>query len=204
MWLAATMLRRLESTKERGEPTILSITAVEITHLTRFTLLLLLRINRCMCRNQVPKWAYANTSGRNLNLSKIRFSCLHYILQYDIWIGFVSEKLKSLYCYMEKTQSNSLRSTVMITHFLFIHLFGKQTQKTLQINKIKSTNKLISDGVSRLGLGLETRFLESRSRWPQVSSRSRLEGFRSPALRLETLHRLVFMTFCKKFLKKRF
>jgi len=47
---------------------------------------------------------------------------------------------------------------------------------------------IISDGVSRLGLGLETRFLESRSR----RSRLGLEGFRSlsRALRLETLHRL--------------
>jgi len=57
------------------------------------------------------------------------------------------------------------------------------------------------DGVSRLGLGLETRletrFLKSRSRRSQVSSRSR-------ALRLETLHRLLFMKFCKEFLKKRF
>ena len=53
-----------------------------------------------------------------------------------------------------------------------------------------------SDGVSRLGLGLETRFLESLSRRSQVSSR---------ALSLETLHRLFFMNFCKKkLLKKRF
>jgi len=55
-----------------------------------------------------------------------------------------------------------------------------------------------SDGVSRLGLGLETRFLESRSR----SRRSRLglEGVwsRSRALSFETLHKLFFMKFCKK------
>ena len=50
-----------------------------------------------------------------------------------------------------------------------------------------------SDGVSRLGLGLETRF------WSLG-----LKGFRSRprALRLETLHRLFFMKFCKEFLRK--
>jgi len=38
-----------------------------------------------------------------------------------------------------------------------------------------------------------------------LRSRLGLEGFRSRALRLETLHRLFFMKFCKKeFLKKRF
>jgi len=36
------MLHRPEPTKERVEPTIRSIIAIEITHLTRFTLLLLL------------------------------------------------------------------------------------------------------------------------------------------------------------------
>ena len=62
---------------------------------------------------------------------------------------------------------------------------------------------IVSDGVSRLGLGLETRletrFLES---W---SGRSHLglEGFRSRALRSETLHRIFLLKFCKKeFLKK--
>ena len=62
-----------------------------------------------------------------------------------------------------------------------------------------------SDGVSRLGLGLETcletRFLKSPSR----RSQDGLQGFlfRSRALRLETLHRLFFRTFCKKeFFKK--
>jgi len=70
-------------------------------------------------------------------------------------------------------------------------------------------NIKISEGVSRLGLGLETclktRFLESRSRRSRLSLG--FEGFRSRfrALRLETLHRLFFMKFCKKeFLKKRF
>jgi len=42
------MLRRPEGTEERVETTILSIIAIEITHLTRFTLLLLLQIQRCM------------------------------------------------------------------------------------------------------------------------------------------------------------
>jgi len=40
--VAATMQRRPEPTKKRVEPTILSIIAIEITHLTIFTLLLLL------------------------------------------------------------------------------------------------------------------------------------------------------------------
>ena len=43
----------------------------------------------------------SNKSGRN----KIRFSHLDYILQYSFWVGFESEKVKSLYWYLEKTQS---------------------------------------------------------------------------------------------------
>jgi len=58
-----------------------------------------------------------------------------------------------------------------------------------------------SGGVSTLGLGLQTRFLVSRSQSQrsQVSSLG-LEGFRSRsrALRLETLHKLFFVKFCKK------
>jgi len=52
-FLAGTMLRRPELTKERVEPKILSITAIAITHLTRFALILLLRIQRYMWRNHV-------------------------------------------------------------------------------------------------------------------------------------------------------
>jgi len=48
-----------------------------------------------------PAWTYANNSGRNLDWRKIRFSYLRYILQYNFWIGFESEKLKSLH--LEKT-----------------------------------------------------------------------------------------------------
>jgi len=76
--VAATMLRRPEPTKERVELAILSKTAIEITHLTRFTHLLLLRIHRYMWHNHVDTWAYANNSGRILDLNKIRY--LHYIL----------------------------------------------------------------------------------------------------------------------------
>jgi len=47
-FVAGTMLCRPEPTKERVEPTILSIIAIEITHLTRFALLLLLQIQRYM------------------------------------------------------------------------------------------------------------------------------------------------------------
>ena len=72
---------------------------------------------------------------------------------------------------------------------------------SLQFFKLHS-----SDGVSRLGLGLET-CLETRFSGVSVSKVSGLglEGFRSRsrALRLETLHRLFFMKFCKKeFLKQ--
>jgi len=42
------MLRRPELTKERVELTILSIIAIEIRHLTKFALLLLLQIVRYM------------------------------------------------------------------------------------------------------------------------------------------------------------
>ena len=60
---------------------------------------------------------------------------------------------------------------------------------TLQALRVYS-----SDGVSRLGLGLEG--LRSRLGLEEFRSRSR-------ALRLETLHRLFFMKFCKKeFLQK--
>jgi len=36
-------------------------------------------------------------------------------LQYNFWIGFEAEKLKSLYGYLEKSQSNSMGPTAMIT-----------------------------------------------------------------------------------------
>jgi len=75
------MLRRPEPTKERVEPTILSTIAIEITHLTSFALLLLLRILRYRRHNHAPTWTQGNNSGRNLYLNKIRFSHLHYILQ---------------------------------------------------------------------------------------------------------------------------
>jgi len=47
-FVAGTMLRRPEPTKETVEPMILSIIAIAITHWTRFTLPLLLRIQRYM------------------------------------------------------------------------------------------------------------------------------------------------------------
>jgi len=54
--VAGKMRRRPEATKERVEPTILSIVAIEIRHSTRFALLLLLRILRYMCRKHVATW----------------------------------------------------------------------------------------------------------------------------------------------------
>jgi len=56
-FVAGTMLRCPEPTKETVEPMILSIIAIGITHLTRFTLLLLVRIQRYMWRNHVATWA---------------------------------------------------------------------------------------------------------------------------------------------------
>ena len=50
-----------------------------------------------------------------MDLDKIRLSHLHYMLQYNFWVGFESEKLKSLYWYLEETQSHSMRPTAMIT-----------------------------------------------------------------------------------------
>jgi len=57
-FVVGTMLRHPDPTKESVEPTILGIIAIEITHLTRFALLLLLRILRHMWRNHVATWAY--------------------------------------------------------------------------------------------------------------------------------------------------
>ena len=56
-FVAGTRLRRPEPTKDRVEPTILSIVAIEIRHLTRLAPLLLLRILRYMCRNHVATQA---------------------------------------------------------------------------------------------------------------------------------------------------
>jgi len=56
-FVAGTMLRRPKQTKERVEPTIFSKIAIEIKHLIRFDLPLLLRILRYMCRNHVATWA---------------------------------------------------------------------------------------------------------------------------------------------------
>ena len=47
-FVVGTILRCPEPTKEIIEPTILSIITIEIIHLTRFTLLLLVRILRYM------------------------------------------------------------------------------------------------------------------------------------------------------------
>jgi len=82
------MLRRPEPTKEKVELTILSTIAIEISHLTSFALLLLLRILRYMWRNHVATWAQANNTGRNLDLNKIHFSHLHYILQQSFGLDF--------------------------------------------------------------------------------------------------------------------
>ena len=55
-FVAGTILRRPEPPKETVEPIILSIIAIVIAYLTRFTLLLI-RIQRYMWRNHVATWA---------------------------------------------------------------------------------------------------------------------------------------------------
>jgi len=40
---------------------------------------------------------------------------LNYSWQYNFWIGFEIEKVKSLYWCLEKTQSDCMRPTAMIT-----------------------------------------------------------------------------------------
>jgi len=58
MGVADTIMRRPDPTKKRVERTTLGITAIEIPHSTRFTLLLLLRIQRSayMWRNSLPHY----------------------------------------------------------------------------------------------------------------------------------------------------
>jgi len=56
-FVAGTVLRHPEPTKETVEPLIHSIIAIAIAHLTRFTLLLLLPIQRYMWRNHLVTWA---------------------------------------------------------------------------------------------------------------------------------------------------
>jgi len=51
------VLRHPEPNKEAVEEMTLSITVIAMTHLTWFTLLLLLRIQRYMWRNHVATWA---------------------------------------------------------------------------------------------------------------------------------------------------
>jgi len=52
-------------------------------------------------------------------------------------------------------------------------VIGKLTDFISQRSFSRFLLVVTSDGVSRLGLGLDTSFFESRSRKPQVSSRSR-------------------------------
>ena len=112
LFVAATMLRSPEPIKERVEPRILSIRAIEINHLTWFTFLLLLRIQRYMWWYHVVTWAYANDSDRNLELNNVWVSCLHYILEYNYRIGFEFQKLKSLY----RCQDTSVRRGRPLCH----------------------------------------------------------------------------------------
>ena len=76
---------------------------------------MLLRSQPYMWRTHVATRLYTNNSGRNSYLNKMRFCHLPYILQYKSWIGFESEKFKSFYWHLEKSQSNSMTPTAMIT-----------------------------------------------------------------------------------------
>jgi len=79
------MLLRPEPTTERVEPTILNIIAIEIRYLTRFALLLQLRIFRLMSRNHVATWAEARVGKHFLRRATLkilllpRAACSHYI-----------------------------------------------------------------------------------------------------------------------------
>jgi len=59
MWVLQPQLSLCvaQPTKEKVELTTLGTTKIEIPHLTRFTLILLLRIQRYMWRNHVTTWA---------------------------------------------------------------------------------------------------------------------------------------------------
>ena len=72
-FVAGTMLRRPKPTKEGVEPTILSKIAIEITHLTRFAMLLLLRILRYMWRNHVTTWLKPGMWKRKLKAEAVLF-----------------------------------------------------------------------------------------------------------------------------------
>ena len=67
------MLRSPEPTNERVEPTILNIIAIEVTRLARFTFILLLRIQRNVCRNLLATWAYSRVLQTYLSKGHISY-----------------------------------------------------------------------------------------------------------------------------------
>ena len=122
-----------------------------------------------------------------------------------IWNKLKSEvmttfsKIISAKCTNFEVSVSNFKSRVLVSEFLMNSRSQRLRSRLHHCGNKHGESVLTSDGLARLGLGLETcpkaGFLESRSRRSQVSSRSR-------ALRLETLHRLFFMKFCKKqFLK---
>jgi len=123
----------------------------------------------------------------------------------EIWNKLMSEvmttfsKIISAKCTNFDVSVSNFKSRVLVSEFLMNSRSQRLRCRLYHCGNKHGESVLTSDGLARLGLGLETclkaGFLESRSRRSQVSSRSR-------ALRLETLHRLFFMNFCKKeFLK---
>jgi len=81
------MLCRPEPTKERVQRTTLRITAIEITYSTMFTLLLLLRIQCCMWRNQWITSRHGLDSDRNLYFKQDLVLNLYYILHIGAGAG---------------------------------------------------------------------------------------------------------------------
>ena len=99
MVVAVTIMRHPEQTKETVERATLDITAVEIPHSIRFTLLLLLRIQRYMWRNHVATWLKSITvTGIWI---EIRLGFRVCVIFCNIIIGFDF----NLSLYLEKTQS---------------------------------------------------------------------------------------------------
>jgi len=86
-----------------------------IPNITRFAFLLLLRILRSMWRNHVATWTQANNrQWQEFGFKQDSVFAFSLYLAIEFWFGFESEKLKSLYWYLEKTQGRSMRPTAMI------------------------------------------------------------------------------------------
>jgi len=104
-FVVGIMLRRSEPTKERVEPTTLSIIAIEITHWTRFTLLMLLRIQRYMQRN-TSLHGFKPITVTRIWIKRLAFVFALYF-PINFWIVYGFKIRRSLH--LEITQNNSMR-----------------------------------------------------------------------------------------------